>query len=463
MAQRNKVIKYHKNSRFDIGVVIFLIIIIYVLYSFFAYITSSPIAVYEVTQGTIATNNVYRGLIIRDETIEYANQTGYINYYIPSGSKVSVRDTIYSVDTTGEISKKISSAVSNGSVIDNSMVEYMIEEISGYTKNYNEVNFSPVYIFKQNLASELNQKLSSKALNKLGDEVVSAEANNTFFTMQSETSGVISYMIDGYENVTEDNFQEKTFDNSNLSENNLETNKEVKVLDPVYKRVNSEEWNIIIQINDTLADSLKETKYLKLRFCKDDYTANAACTIIKRDGNYYLGLKLNKAMIRYINERFIDIELVINTNSGLKIPNSAITSKTFFTVPKKYFSAGGDSDKLGLLIKSKDSKENTVNLVSPTIYYEDENYYYIDSESVSSGDVIVLNDSKKTYTIGNDTADLQGVYNVNKGFAVFKQISPIASNDEYTIVETKTSYGLSLYDHIALDGAKVKENQTIVK
>ena len=58
---------------------------------------------------------------------------------------------------------------------------------------------------------------------------------------------------------------------------------------------------------------------------------------------------------------------------------------------------------------------------------------------------------------------MQGVYNVNKGFAVFKQISPIASNDEYTIVETKTSYGLSLYDHIALDGAKVKENQTIVK
>ena len=83
MAQNKKVIKYHKNRQFDIGVVIFLIIIIYVLYSFISYITSSPVAVYEVTQGTIATNNVYRGLIIRDETVEYANQAGYINYYIP--------------------------------------------------------------------------------------------------------------------------------------------------------------------------------------------------------------------------------------------------------------------------------------------------------------------------------------------------------------------------------------------
>ena len=34
-------------------------------------------------------------------------------------------------------------------------------------------------------------------------------------------------------------------------------------------------------------------------------------------------------------------------------------------------------------------------------------------------------------------------------------------NDNYTIVESQTSFGISLYDHIALDGSAVKENQTI--
>ena len=32
---------------------------------------------------------------------------------------------------------------------------------------------------------------------------------------------------------------------------------------------------------------------------------------------------------------------------------------------------------------------------------------------------------------------------------------------EYTIVKTGTTYGIALYDHIALDGTKIDENQLI--
>ena len=82
---------------------------------------------------------------------------------------------------------------------------------------------------------------------------------------------------------------------------------------------------------------------------------------------------------------------------------------------------------------------------------------------MSAGDEIVLSDSSKTYTIGKDTDSLVGVYNINKGYAVFKQINIISQNQEYSIIETKTAYGLSLYDHIALDGSKIKENETVFK
>ena len=30
-------------------------------------------------------------------------------------------------------------------------------------------------------------------------------------------------------------------------------------------------------------------------------------------------------------------------------------------------------------------------------------------------------------------------------------------NNKYTIVDTGTSYGVALYDHIALDGSKIKK------
>ena len=63
--------------------------------------------------------------------------------------------------------------------------------------------------------------------------------------------------------------------------------------------------------------------------------------------------------------------------------------------------------------------------------------------------------------LGSDTAVLKGVYNINKGYAVFKQIDILYQNEEYTVVRTGTSYGIALYDHIALDGSKVKENELV--
>ena len=461
MPKKDKIVKYHRNVNFNVGVIIFFIIILYVLFNIFSYLTSSPIAEYEVSQGTIATNNVFRGLILRDETIEYAGQDGYINYYIKNGSRVSVKDTIYSIDTTGNISKKISTAVEDGTALGDSEIQEVLAEIDGIMNSYNNVHFSSVYSYKNQLQSELSQTLSMTALKTLRTQVDSAQAKNTFYKVSSSGTGIILYSIDGYEQITTENFVASNFDMDNYNRKNLESSTQVKTLDPVYKRVNSENWNIVLPISDDLAKELKEGTSIKVRFCKDDYTTVVPYTIIKKDGNFYMNLEFQTAMIRYINERFVDIELIINEESGLKIPNSAITSKEFFTIPKKCFTTGGDSDQLGLLIQNKDN--NDVTLVTPTIYYESEKAYYIDNEDVSEGDKIVLSDSSKTYTIGKDKDSLVGVYNINKGYAVFKQINIISQNQEYSIIETKTAYGLSLYDHIALDGSKIKENETVFK
>ena len=34
-------------------------------------------------------------------------------------------------------------------------------------------------------------------------------------------------------------------------------------------------------------------------------------------------------------------------------------------------------------------------------------------------------------------------------------------NEEYAIIETGTDYGIALYDHIALDGSKVQEDELV--
>ena len=95
-----------------------------------------------------------------------------------------------------------------------------------------------------------------------------------------------------------------------------------------------------------------------------------------------------------------------------------------------------------------------------TVFQENEDTYYIDGSDLEKGDVINKPDSGETMTL-EQTASLQGVYNINKGYAVFRKIEILFQNEEYTIVNTGTSYGLSLYDHIALDASAVKENQIV--
>ena len=81
MARKNNIVKFRHGFSLNIGFIIFFVIIIYVIFHIFTYITSKPVSEYEVRQGTIATNNVYKGLILRSETIIYAQQDGYINYF----------------------------------------------------------------------------------------------------------------------------------------------------------------------------------------------------------------------------------------------------------------------------------------------------------------------------------------------------------------------------------------------
>ena len=56
---------------------------------------------------------------------------------------------------------------------------------------------------------------------------------------------------------------------------------------------------------------------------------------------------------------------------------------------------------------------------------------------------------------------LKGVYNVNKGYAVFRRIEPLQEGDEYVIIKKGTSQGVSIYDHIALNASTVVEDAVI--
>ena len=98
--------------------------------------------------------------------------------------------------------------------------------------------------------------------------------------------------------------------------------------------------------------------------------------------------------------------------------------------------------------------------IATDIYYSTEECYYVSEDALSKGTKVIDPAGGESYVI-SDEEKLQGVYNINKGYAVFRMIDILYQNDEYAIIARDTSYGLSQYDHIALDGSLIVENEVI--
>lgn len=462
LEKETNVIKYRKPLNINIGVVIFVIIFIYVVFNVIMYFTETHISPYEVEYGTMAANNIYNGFVIRDESVYTSEYKGAVNYYVKEYSKVGFNDLIYSVDENGSVASKLNEAKQNVAQVSNAASDDVIELLDDFQLSYDSIEFYSVYALKEEVNSLLNEALSLDALNQIAEYADTAEGNQTFHRIRAKEDGIISYYVDGYEGVTVDTFELQMLNEAAYQRKNLKVNAEVSNGDAAYKMINSEEWHVILPVSSELAQELSDSTLIRIRFVKDAKEMYAEYEIREENGAYYMVLTMKNAMIRYASERFLEVELLMAEERGLKIPNSAIVEKEFYTIPVEYFLKGDDSSADGLLIEKtdKDGKQTT-EFIDPTIYYRTEEYCYIDSEYVQAGDRIIKPDSVDKYVIGSDTDSLQGVYNINKGYAVFKQIEIMLQNEEYSIIKVGTSYGVALYDHIALDGSKIQEDELI--
>lgn len=461
MATEQKIVKYKGAPRLNIGIVIFVVILVYMMYHLFTYLTAEHISIYEVEYGTIAESNTYQGLLLREEEVFYSDFGGAINYYLKDASKASVKTLIYSVDESGSIANLIAETAAGDVIINEASAAAISETIHDYAVSSSRNTFFRVYDFKEAVESEIMEALNLAALEAVSASGAYAAGAAGFHMVTSAKDGVAVYYVDGYEGVTADTFTPEMMNELNYDKISLKTAASVTPGSPVYKLLRNEDWDIVVAVDENIYQMLAEKSVIQIRFLEDNKTVNANLRFRDINGQHYLILSLNNSMIRYANDRFTEIELMLEEQTGLKIPNSAITEKEFFVVPKGYFAQGGDSSDYGVLMNIAAESETPEYQFQPTeLYYETEDAYYISDDAISAGTMLMEPGSGQLFTVG-ETATLSGVYNVNKGYAVFKQIVPLYQNAEYTIVKTGTSYGISLYDHIALEGNEVSEGELV--
>ena len=472
--------KLRKVVGLNIGTIMFGILFVYMAFSAILYITTTHIESYQVTSGPLSRNETYTGLAIREETVCTAPSSGYITYYAREGSKINASGVVYGLSNT----KSSSSAAT----LTPEELSKIRSDMMSFSKGFNSSKFNSTYSFKYELKGNILQyaesensssaPLTSDESDEENDSTSSTD--NTIYDgnqsiCQAQSDGIILYSTDNYEGKTVDTVTAEDFDQNSYHETDLKTSDSVKTGDDVYTIITDERWSLLIPLSEKQADKLKDRSTIRVKFLKDDMTQTGDFSIITIDGGKYGQIDFNKGLIRYASDRFLDIELVTNTVVGLKVPLTSIVTKDFYVVPSRMATTQNNETGFMLADKTKSGKDATT-FKSVSIYASIEDtsvsklatdgtedqpmLYYIDKSSFKEGDALINPDTGEKYVIG-DTDTLEGVYCINKGYAVFRRIEILDQNEEYAIVSKNTSYGLSRYDHIVRNADKVKEEDIL--
>lgn len=445
----------------NIGTVIFAVILVYIVFCVFTYFTSRHVVWYEVQAGSLSTNNIYEAVAIRDETVVNAVDAGYINYFAREGARVAVGDLVYTVDESGKLADYIGTNATGENSLSPTDLSELKSEIVGFTNSFDRRNFSTVYDFKYDMEGTV-VKLSNYSILESIDSLQSSELAGLIKQCMASSAGIVVYSIDGYEELTLEQMTKEVFDKTNYEKSQLLGNDLIAAGDPVYKISSNEDWSLVIQTDAKRAEELLEAEYVRVRFLKNqEISWGKVESFTNESGDTFVQLTFTNSMITFANDRFVDIELILEDENGLKIPNSSIVEKEFFIVPKAYVTKGGNSGANGVLRETyTEEEEATTEFVEATIYNETDEEYYLDNASLQIGEYIVMPESTEKYALSK-RGSLIGVYNINKGYADFKQINILYNNDEYSIVESNTAYGLNVYDYIVLDATTVSEDELI--
>ncbi|MDO4617006.1 MAG: HlyD family efflux transporter periplasmic adaptor subunit [Lachnospiraceae bacterium] len=448
MTDNRKINRSLSASRLNIGTVIFGMVALYLIISIILYLTASHITSYQVKTGPLSQNETYTAIVLREEQVVNSSGSGYISYFTGDSSKVSNNGAICCVSDNREM---FSSAVIEGNNLES---DYNL--ISKFSKAYTSDDFSSVY--------DLKYALRQSALySSEGDLVISG--------MQlASQDGIVTYTKDGYEYLTSVNLSADDFQPKSYSRQNLQTDEKIVAGTPLYRLITSDTWSIYIPVTDRQSADLEEynDSVLKVRFLKDGQTERGEFSLEEINGQKFARLTFYSGMIRYCNDRYLDVELITNIQTGLKIPVSSLVEKDFYIVPDLYRYTDNASGEVGFMVSRTDNNGNDVTEFLSPVCYENREipegsgkyYYFVDKNVLQEGDVLIKPDSMERYTVGA-TEVLQGVYNINKGYTIFRKVEIIDQNEEYAIVRSGTSYGIEQYDYIVRDSSTVSESEIL--
>lgn len=299
---------------------------------------------YIVNEETLEIKLEIETAIIKDERIVYALSDGDVSFFKKQGDKVksgiliaqqfndydskSITDELNIINEI--ISVKQGNKVPNGNVgisyyneIKNEIQNALFQKDYGYVMttvnnlDTNDFNYRYSGYESYTLQELINHRESLR--NNLSAEKIS---------YYSPGSGIVSYSFDGLEMVYSVNRLEEININDvrKLNYQNYSTlNKTIKNNEPIYKVIDNFDWFMAFEIDKSHMDAIRDQNTLKIRLKKIDKVINTTIFRVQDYGEKsLLILQTDKFLHDYLEDRYINVDVILKEFNGLKIRKESI-------------------------------------------------------------------------------------------------------------------------------------------
>lgn len=330
-----------------IRIFIVIILLAILLYSSYlvAKLVKNPTNTFVVTNGKISQEEIQIGYIIRQETV--VKGKNYKNGMVKiksEGEKVAKGDSIFRYYSVGEeelknkiakLDVEIQQIMQNEQGIfvgDIKLLESQIEK--ELNSIYQVNNILKIQEYKKNINSYITKKAKisgeyspsgsylKQLLEKREEYENSLNSDSEF--IQAPESGIVSYRVDGLEEILKtDDFSK--IDKNFLDKLNLKTGQTVASSEEVGKLINNYQCYIVF---NSVSNEAKETEVgntIKIRLQNSDtIKANIENIIEEANGSRTITIKIADDVEKIIAYRKISFDIIWWDAKGFRLPNDAI-------------------------------------------------------------------------------------------------------------------------------------------
>ena len=389
-----------ENKKILLVCLVVLILAIYCLYKVVALI-QNPTDTFTVEQGKIYQEESTTGYIIREETVvrgsNYKNGMAQIK---TEGERVAKNEAIFRyysnneetlIKKIAELDTKIDEAMDGQVDLFPSDVKALEKQIEEKVISLVEANdLQTIRETKKEISNSITKKAkiagelspAGSYLKKLIDERGKYEnqLNEGAEYLEAPISGVVSYKVDGYEEIlTPDNFNNLT--KEFLQSIDIKTGQVVADSVESGKIINNFECYVACILNSEQAKNAEVGDIVTLRLPNNAEVSSSIEYISYEDDDVILVLKLTEQVQELVSYRKISFDIIWWSHSGKKIPNSAIGTEQKGDNEINYVirTRAGYQDKILIKIMKQNSKyaivENYTNAELQELSYSTEEIY----------------------------------------------------------------------------------------